>query len=85
VIGLASLNEQLAQINAQLAQKLPEEFRKAAAKTVQGLMTNESVQGLPVGEQAPEFTLPDATGKQVAFSDVLDQGPVVLSFYRGSW
>ncbi len=33
------------------------------------------------GSQAPDFTLPDASGKAVRLSDVWQQGPVVLYFY----
>lgn len=40
---------------------------------------------LPVGELAPTFTLPDATGKPVALADLLAKGPVVLTWYRGGW
>lgn len=41
--------------------------------------------GLGVGEPAPDFTLPDATGRRVSLSERLKEGPVVLSFYRGEW
>jgi peroxiredoxin len=40
---------------------------------------------LGVGESAPRFTLPDATGRPVALDDLLAAGPVVLCFYRGGW
>lgn len=38
-----------------------------------------------VGDVAPVFSLPSATGETVTLSDLLEDGPVVLSFYRGSW
>jgi peroxiredoxin len=38
-----------------------------------------------VGQQAPDFTLPDAYGKTVSLKGLLAKGPVVLSFYRGEW
>jgi len=41
--------------------------------------------GLSIGETAPDFSLSDATGKQVNLSTLLKQGPVVLVFYRGAW
>lgn len=41
--------------------------------------------GLEVGTKAPDFTLPNAYGKDVHLYDVLKEGPVVLTFYRGSW
>ena len=34
-----------------------------------------------VGSLAPDFALPDASGKQVRLSDLLQEGPVVLYFY----
>ncbi len=40
---------------------------------------------LKVGDLAPEFTLPDATGESVSLLEVLASGPVVLTFYRGAW
>lgn len=38
-----------------------------------------------VGDKAPEFNLPDIHGKQTKLSDLLQQGPVVINFYRGGW
>ncbi len=41
---------------------------------------------LPVGAQAPSFSLPDArSGRIVHSSDLLALGPLVLSFFRGRW
>ena len=40
---------------------------------------------LPVGAIAPEFTLPDATGRPVRSADLLALGPLVLNFFRGRW
>ncbi len=45
--------------------------------------TGESA--IAVGEIAPNFTLPDATGELVNLHSKLNEGPVVLSFYRGGW
>lgn len=42
-------------------------------------------QALNVGDQAPDFTLGDPDGKQVRLSDLLKDGPVVLTWYRGAW
>lgn len=38
-----------------------------------------------VGDHAPLFSLPDANGNAVALADLLQQGKVVLTFYRGVW
>ena len=37
------------------------------------------------GDEAPEFTLPDQTGAGVSSGDLLQKGPLVVSFYRGVW
>jgi peroxiredoxin len=42
-------------------------------------------QALALGEQAPDLTLPDATGRPVALAGLLTRGPVVITFYRGGW
>ena len=45
-----------------------------------------SAQAPRVGEKAPEFTLLDQNGKQVALADLLSGSRVVvLIFYRGFW
>ena len=40
---------------------------------------------LRVGQTAPDFALPDATGRPVSLASLLASGPVVLVFYRGNW
>ena len=41
---------------------------------------------LRVGQRAPEFTLPNASGKPVALADILRQNrAALLIFYRGYW
>lgn len=38
-----------------------------------------------VGDVAPDFSLSNATGRNVSLSGYLSQGPVVLTWYRGGW
>jgi len=40
---------------------------------------------LKVGDQIPDFILPDALGNVVSSSDLLVRGPLVIAFYRGAW
>lgn len=38
-----------------------------------------------VGDTVPAFALPGIDGKLVDIGNLLDRGPVVLTFYRGGW
>jgi len=40
---------------------------------------------LRVGERPPDFTLPDAAGREVSLADYRGKKPVVIVFYRGYW
>jgi peroxiredoxin len=45
-------------------------------------LANRSIR---VGDAAPRFALPNATGKHVSLDRLLASGPAVVSFYRGAW
>ncbi len=53
-------------------------------KSAPGMQGEAENEGLPVGVQAPEFTLPDANGKPVSLSD-FKGGTIVLVFYPLDW
>ena len=38
-----------------------------------------------VGEKAPNFELPDDHGRAFNLAKELEDGPIVLVFYRGDW
>ncbi len=40
---------------------------------------------LKVGDRAPDFTLFNQDHVEVASKDLLRQGPLVVSFFRGHW
>jgi peroxiredoxin len=80
------LQQHIETFQAQLAGQLPSEaladFYQSITTLVQRGIAQQSVK---VGEKAPDFTLPDVFGKQITLSDLLKQGPVVVTFYRGEW
>lgn len=41
--------------------------------------------GIPVGSSAPDFNSTDIEGQPVHLKDMVNDGPVVLIFYRGVW
>ena len=44
-----------------------------------------AAKALTTGDKAPMFTLVDMHDREIVFSDLLKQGPVVINFYRGDW
>jgi hypothetical protein len=50
-----------------------------------GARVPDTPTALRIGQRAPDFTLPDATGKPVTLADYRGVKPVVLVFYRGYW
>ena len=80
------LAEQLAETRAGFQKKVPEAVQ-TTMKTATEILEAAGLadQALTVGDIAPDFTLPDATGKAMRLSDLLQQGPVVINFYRGEW
>jgi peroxiredoxin len=46
---------------------------------------NRALLSLQEGERVDDFELPDTSGRLVRLSTLSARGPVVLTFYRGSW
>ena len=40
---------------------------------------------IALGQAVPDFQLPNADGQAVALANLIAQGPVVITFYRGRW
>ena len=59
----------------------------AAARLPAAALTADqaAADALQAGDRAPSFTLPDADGAPTSLAEALAGGPVVLTFYRGSW
>lgn len=60
----------------------PAKVKPAPEKT---LGKNEGGVGLEAGETVPEFTTHTFDGKPIAFSELLQQAPLLVVFYRGGW
>jgi|CXWL01.1.fsa_nt_gi peroxiredoxin len=73
------------EIDAVMVPMIPADVRRTIDAMIAELRTTNQVPGIQIGEPAPQFVLPDATGRPVALSDQLERGPVVLKFYRGGW
>jgi peroxiredoxin len=81
-----ALQTQLDKIKAEFAKTGPPEMLRVFEEGIETLREAGVGREAPkVGDPAPLFALPDATGKSVNLRDLLKQGPVVLAWYRGGW
>jgi len=82
-----SLQDQLDQITQNTRALVQPERLAVSEQSVSDLFaTGIEDRVLPVGAQAPAFTLQDAsTGKPVNSTDLLALGPLVVNFFRGRW
>ena len=81
-----SLQDQLDAFKAQFKVQAPEGAFDAFARSTQELIdSGQAERAVKAGEKAPDFELTDQDGNSVALQDLLTEGPVVLSFYRGVW
>jgi peroxiredoxin len=81
VTDLARLSIQLDAVTDQV----PDEIGARIAAALAEVAASGVAPGLAVGDRAPGFSLPDATGREISLAERLAAGPVVLQFYRGDW
>lgn len=53
--------------------------------TAELIASGQAARAVKVGERAPAFELADQNGQPVSSAELLAQGPLVISFYRGVW
>jgi peroxiredoxin len=64
---------------------IPVEIGRRIESGVDDVISSGAAPGLAVGEAAPGFSLNDAVGNRVVLAELLTEGPVVVTFYRGEW
>ncbi len=83
---MGHLQDQLDEITAQTRTLVQPERLAIGERAITELFaTRIEERILPVGATAPEFELPDFSGKQVRSADLLALGPLVVNFFRGRW
>lgn len=81
-----SLEEKLAAVRAGAATRIPPERQAIMHRATEDLRRSGIMDRIvKVGDRAPGFELTDYDGRRVASADLLAAGPMVLSFFRGSW
>ena len=80
-----SLREQLRAF-AETAKRKQPEFAAAVDRLVTRLQQYGAGESAPqIGEPMPPFLLPDETGHMVSLDELLNRGPVAVTFHRGHW
>ena len=81
-----SLQDTLDAMRASFESKLPPEIVNTMHQATEDLVHSGIMERvLKVGDQAPQFSLPDHKGEMVGSAELLSKGPLVVSFYRGAW
>lgn len=81
-----TLAAQLEKLSEKFDAEFPEEVKvlisRGVAATAESGITEKAIQ---VGGEAPDLSLSNAVDTEVSLSALLENGPVVLTFYRGGW
>ncbi len=81
-----NLNQQLSKERDHWAAQIPADKSALLIDDLERLRRSELPErAVRVGERAPNFRLPDASGQLVELDALRALGPVVLVFYRGQW
>ncbi len=81
-----SLQDQLDEITSNTRKLVQAERLAISERSVEDLFASGIEDRiLPIGAQAPEFALKDASGKLVRSADLLSVGPLIVKFFRGRW
>ncbi len=81
-----SLKESISEYKAGFIEKIPSDIRAVMGKATETLeasgLTNKAPKS---GEAFPTFDLLNQNGQSRSLGDLLKQGPLVVTFYRGGW
>ncbi|MFI6517815.1 peroxiredoxin-like family protein [Spirillospora sp. NPDC050679] len=81
-----SVNAELRAFYESRQKQIPDDVRAVMQRAArEQAESGQAERALTVGDRAPSFTLPAATGQAVVLEELLARGPVVLIFYRGAW
>ncbi len=81
-----ALQDGLNALRASAAGRIPPEALAVMHRATQDLEKSGLVEkALKVGDKAPDFALQNINGVLVNSRQLLERGPMVLSFFRGAW
>ncbi len=81
-----SLKEKLKKISEESGGKIPSETKHKMAQATQELKdSGQAERAIGVGDKMPAFNLPNTKGEMISSTDLLKNGNLVVTFYRGVW
>lgn len=82
----STLRDRIEAWSAEYAADFPSEIQQLFAdKTEEILKSDVLGESVREGQRSPDFTLPTTKGLAVSLNEQVRSGPVILSFYRGTW
>lgn len=83
---MAKLADRLAALRAKYGSMLKPDIAAQMDRQIEELRTDGTLDKiLKPGQKSPSFWLTDQFGKQVSSTELLAKGPLVVSFFRGTW
>jgi peroxiredoxin len=83
---LGLLKDELDAFTAEFLDMTPDEVKEVVLEKFRDYAMSEILDhAFREGDILPDFSLPDADGNLVSLVDLRVQGPVVITFFRGSW
>jgi peroxiredoxin len=83
---MSTLKDKLVALRQELEEGLSEDVRSTFQRINQRLIEKDIAGAAAgVGDSFPEFSLPNPGGIAVNSEDFLENGPLVVCFYRGGW
>lgn len=80
------LQDKLTALKEENLAKFPEDVKSKLTNDLQNLIDSGIVERAPkAGEKLTEFSLQNHKGKTISLSELRENGPVVVTFYRGGW
>ena len=80
-----TLSDAIQEFQQSISKMIPEEIKSQMLKAKEELKSSGIATGLTVGTIAPNFKLKDPTDQDISLYEELEKGPVILTFYRGTW
>jgi len=81
-----SLREDISKLIEQSSKNIPPETLNIMSADTERLKQSGIIdKNLKIGDKIPSFSLPNVKGETITSAELLNRGPLVLSFYRGGW